>query len=68
MEAIYFRKEEDKSVDKLYSKEGAVEYFINPDVVIVENGIGTPKIDLNRLIENGEDGPCQSGYQTLTFI
>ena len=56
METIYFRMEEDKSIEKLYSQEGAVEYFINPDVVIVENGIGQPKVSLSRLIENGEHG------------
>lgn len=56
MESIYFKKAEDRSVEKLYSKEGVMEYFIHPDVVIVENGVGAPKLDLNGLIENGESG------------
>ena len=28
-----------------------VSFFINPDVVIVENGIGKPKVNLSYLIE-----------------
>ena len=56
IETIYFKQGEDKSVDKLYSRDGVTEYFISPDLVIVENGVGPPKLNLNHLIDNGEDG------------
>lgn len=56
LETIYFKQGKDKSVDKLYSKEGVTEYFINPDVVIVENGVGDPKMSLGKLVENSDEG------------
>ena len=55
MEAIYFIQGKDKSVDKMYSKQGADEYFINPDVVIVENGVGDPKMDLTNIVDIPDD-------------
>ena len=30
--------------------ERNVEYFIKPDIVIVENGLGQPKYDLRSLL------------------
>ena len=51
---IYFTRPEDKTPEKLYSKEGATEYFISPDVVICENGVGPVKMDINKLIVNSE--------------
>ena len=56
LDTIYFTRSEDKSPEKLYSKEGAIEYFISPDVVICENGVGPVKMDINKLIVNSEQG------------
>ena len=53
---IYFTRPEDKTPEKLYSKEGATEYFISPDVVICENGVGPVKMDIKKLIVNSEEG------------
>lgn len=50
LESIHFRKQEDTKPEKLFSKEGITELFIKPDLVIAENGLGMPKVDLNELI------------------
>jgi NADH dehydrogenase FAD-containing subunit len=50
LESIHFKREEDTKPEKLYSKEGITEHFIKPDLVIAENGLGMPKVDLNELI------------------
>jgi len=53
LEAIYFKKD---SKDK---SEKNVEYFLRPDVVIAENGVGGPKYDLRSKLtpaENAENG------------
>lgn len=46
LETIKFRKAEDRNPEKEFSGEGVNEYFVQPDLVIVENGVGKPKIDL----------------------
>lgn len=56
LESIHFKNEEDTKPEKLFSKEGITELFIKPDVVIAENGIGQPKLDLKQLIDQKEDG------------
>jgi hypothetical protein len=40
LEAVYFKKKNQPEKDK------NVEYFIRPDIVIAENGVGAPKMDL----------------------
>lgn len=51
IESIHFVKDEDKSVDKKFSSTGVAEYFIKPDVVIAENGVGANKEKLSDIIE-----------------
>lgn len=54
VEAVIFSK------DKPKESERNVEYYVKPDIVIAENGVGTPKFDLKSLLmagvssENGE--------------
>lgn len=61
LEAVYFKKIED------ISEKNNLEYFIKPDVVIAENGLGAPKMDLKELLtpaihaENNEP-PLQIGF------
>lgn len=40
IDAVYFKK------PKAEGKEKLIEYYIKPDVVIAENGIGSPKYDI----------------------
>lgn len=56
LEAIHFRDAENSRPEKVFSKEGIVEQFIKPDVIICENGLGSPKINLNEYFEQKEDG------------
>jgi len=56
LEKIMFRKEEDLDEDKEYSEEGVTDYFLTPDVVIVEDGLGDPKMDIMDLVERQEAG------------
>lgn len=46
LESIHFRDKQNQKPEKLFSKEGIIENFIKPDMVIVENGLGRPKFDL----------------------
>lgn len=50
LESIHFKREEDTKPEKLFSREGITELFIKPDIVIAENGLGEPKVDLGELI------------------
>ena len=46
LETIYFNKEED-------TKDGKIpdtDYFVKPDVVICENGIGRPRKELLKMV------------------
>ena len=54
VEGIYFTKDEHNSEEHMISGEQTIEYFIKPDVVICENGLGDLKMDLATLIENRE--------------
>jgi hypothetical protein len=40
VEYLYFKK------DGQNEKEKNVEYFLKPDVIIAENGVGAPKVDI----------------------
>jgi hypothetical protein len=74
LEKIRWLSKENKDPLKLYSKEGMVEHFIKPDLVICENGIGAPKVscsgmfeakdghDLSRVVI-GNDGIPQNSYR-----
>ena len=62
IESIHFKKnseEEEKKTGKA-PQDKNVEYFVRPDVIIAENGIGAPKYDIRTLLapgsssENGE--------------
>lgn len=55
IEEIVFRKDGEYGDLKDFSEE-YYDYSIKPDVVIAENGMGKPTIDLNALIENKEHG------------
>ena len=43
----------------MFSKEGIVENFIQPDMIICENGLGAPKVDINERFDQSEDGSMQ---------
>jgi hypothetical protein len=62
IESIHFKRNSENE-EKQTGKEATdknVEYFVRPDVVIAENGIGAPKYDIRTLLapgshsENGE--------------
>lgn len=42
--------------NKYFSKDGMTEFYIKPDLIIVENGIGPPKIDLSKVVEQKDSG------------
>jgi len=50
LESIHFKTEENTKPEKLFSKDGITELFIQPDLVIAENGLGPPKVDINPII------------------
>ena len=56
LEKILFRKKEDNDPDREYSEEGVTDYFVTPDVVIAEDGLGVPKMKIKDLIEEKEQG------------
>ena len=58
IEEIHFRK-----LDETASDYNSVNYFIKPDVVIVENGVGATRQDLQQMIGYEEAGVLSS----LTF-
>lgn len=55
LEEIIFRKDGEYGDLKDFSDE-YYDYSIKPDVIIAENGIGKPTIDLRALIDNKEHG------------
>lgn len=63
IDEIYFKRDSKNSEDK------NVEYFLRPDVIIAENGIGQPRYDLQKLLlpgdhaEHGEP-PIQVGIDS----
>ena len=56
LEKIFFRREEDNNEVALVRPEGVTDYFLKPDVLIVENGLGEPKVDINELLEKKDSG------------
>jgi hypothetical protein len=53
---IHFKKSKELDYEKILVGYDEPEYFIKPDVVIAENGLGDAKIDINKLIELKEGG------------
>jgi len=47
IESISFEKESDQGQTR---DERNIEYFIKPDIVIAENGLGRPKYELSSLL------------------
>lgn len=61
VEQIYFKRNtEDDDAKGIPATDKKVEYFVRPDMIIAENGIGAPKYDIRQLLaagsnaENGE--------------
>lgn len=52
LEAVYFNREEDFANEKTPE----VDYFLKPDVVIVENGIGRPRKELMKMVGYQNEG------------
>jgi len=52
LETILFNKEEDHAGDKVPD----TEYFVKPDLVIVENGVGRPKQELIKMVGQQDEG------------
>lgn len=52
LDKIHFRKRNDKenAAQFAFSKTGMTEYFIKPDMVIVEDGLGDPKLNLQEIV------------------
>jgi hypothetical protein len=48
VDKIHFSKNFDSKgkADAVWSKIGSTDYFIKPDMMIVEDGVGVPKVDL----------------------
>ena len=44
VDAIYFKKDNENASDK------NVEFFVRPDIIIAENGIGPPKYNLKKIL------------------
>ena len=65
VEKIHFLKRSDKEVeaDAVWTEKGSTDYFVKPDLIIVEDGIGRPKVDLRPLIGHEEHG----NLNNLTF-
>jgi len=59
LETIHFRDAKNQAKTKMFTSEGIVEYTINPDMVIVENGLGPPKVELGKCINNKDAGALQ---------
>lgn len=58
VDSIYFKRnpenDEKASLNK-NANDMNVEYFVRPDIVIAENGIGAPKYDVRKLLTAGAD-------------
>jgi len=52
LEAIFYNQESDYSNDKIPD----TDYFIKPDMVICENGIGRPKKELLSMVGYQDKG------------
>ena len=63
LETVVFKKSTNSKEDK------KIEYFIKPDVVIAENGLGVPKMNLKTLLAPGihaefDEPPIQIGVDS----
>ena len=47
LESIHFRDSHNLQVEKILSDEGIIEQYYKPDLVICENGVGRPKVNIN---------------------
>lgn len=65
LEKVHFKRgmSDAEYAEKIWTEQGATDYFVRPDVVIVENGVGAPKQDLASLIGNEDEGTLNN----LTF-
>lgn len=65
IDKIHFKRglSDSEYAEKIWSKQGATDYYIRPDMVIVENGVGEPKQDLAALVGNEDEG----NLNNLTF-
>jgi hypothetical protein len=54
LDAIYFKKAHQSTEEHMISGAPSTEFVLKPDVVIAENGLDLPKINLEGLIENKE--------------
>ena len=50
MDKLWFKKAEDLAAEEHSVSSTSKEYFVSPDVVIVEDGVGQPKISLKDLV------------------
>jgi hypothetical protein len=48
IEGLYFKKPGKNEADR------NVEYYLRPDVIIAENGIGAPKYDIKSVLSPGK--------------
>ena len=57
VETLYFSKKNIKDGER------NIEYYLRPDVIIAENGLGAPKVDINNILvkPDADDGPLQLG-------
>ena len=63
VDKIHFRKATPGSRTQSEKLHNMQNYFIKPDVIIAEGGVGRPKVNLKDLI--GEEEPGQ--LNSLTF-
>jgi len=61
VEKIHFKRKDAKS--EAAGQYGGSDYFLSPDMMIVEEGVGNPKADLKNMIGEEEPGLLSS----LTF-
>ena len=40
----------------MWTDKGSTDFFLKPDMVIVEDGVGKPKLDLKKLTGQAEGG------------
>jgi hypothetical protein len=57
IDSLHFKRnsENEEKVTGKVATDKNVEYFVRPDVVIAENGIGAPKYDIRMLLTPGSD-------------
>ena len=70
VEKIHFQKKSAKGTeaDDVWTEKGSIDFFIKPDIVIVEDGVGRPKVDLKNLIGYEDSGNLNNLTFTKTAI